>query len=42
VQRLQARLDAVCGKLDTADAQRATCQGFSDALRKPAAKKSAS
>ena len=42
VQRLQARLDAVCGKLDTADAQRATCQGFSDTLRKPAAKKSAS
>jgi len=39
VQRLQARLDAVCGKLDAADAQRATCQGFSDTLRKPAAKK---
>ena len=41
VQRLQARLDAVCGKLDSADAQRATCQGFSDTLRLPAAKKGA-
>jgi thioredoxin-like negative regulator of GroEL len=34
LQRLQGQLDGVCGKLDKADPQRATCEGV---LRRPAA-----
>lgn len=37
LQRLKAQLDGVCGKLEAADKQRATCQGL---LSKPPAKKS--
>jgi len=37
--RLHERLAAVCSRLDAADPQRATCQGVSQALLKPAAKK---
>ena len=37
LKRLQAKLDGVCGKVDTAEGQRAACQ----ALLKPAVKKAA-
>jgi len=35
LRRLQAQLDGICPKVDTADGQRAACQ----ALLKPSAKK---
>jgi thioredoxin-like negative regulator of GroEL len=39
VRRLRGQLDAVCSRLDAGDPQRATCQGVSGALLKPAAAK---